>query len=136
MPGGDNIVVFLMLICCASKINNLNSTWLWQPLVIVHISWWSGRNLQIKKLEKLINQHQRANSTKDTHARRCIINIWLLITTKARTNWEHLKNKQSYLVVRYFQVFRRNKKYILRLQVGMDEAQIMHDCTMKMSVCI
>lgn len=45
MPGRDNVLVILMAISCAAKINNLNSTWLWQPLVKGPLSVW----LQWKK---------------------------------------------------------------------------------------
>ena len=38
-----------------------------------------------------------------------------------------LKNK-VYFVIRHFNVLRRNKKNVLRLQISVYEAQFMHNC--------
>lgn len=52
-------------------------------------------------------------------------------TEKIKSNCKIMKSKalwQTYPVVWHFYIFWRNKKYVLRLQVSVDETHIMYDC--------
>jgi hypothetical protein len=123
MPCWHDVIVILMIKCCASKINKLYSTRFWKILENRTILDWAYRNLYGEKKRSL--------------EKKWWTEVYIQGNLKFRTDPNI--EVQYHLIIMNPDSIRWNKKNVLWLQIRVNKSQVMHNCIgnkYKLFLCI